>query len=191
VSEQSAPVTRPTRPGVRIGIDVGTVRVGVASSDPDGLLATPVRTVARDLEPDLGGAEPGAEHAGGESADLTEIAALVSQLGAVEAVVGLPRTLKGDEGAAAQAARTYAGRLAARIAPVPVRLVDERLTTVDAHRSLRESGVGSRRQRAVVDQAAAVLILQAALDAERGSGRPPGELVRTTGRKPRTKDRRR
>ena len=74
---------------------------------------------------------------------------------------------------------------------MPVRLVDERLTTVDAHRSLRESGVDGRRQRAVVDQAAAVLILQAALDAERSSGRPPGELVRTGGRKPRTKDRHR
>jgi putative Holliday junction resolvase len=78
-----------------------------------------------------------------------------------------------------------------RVAPVPVRLVDERLTTVDAHRSLRESGVDGRRQRSVVDQAAAVLILQAALDAERSSGRPPGELVRPDGRKPRTKDRHR
>jgi putative Holliday junction resolvase len=81
--------------------------------------------------------------------------------------------------------------LAARVAPVPVRLVDERLTTVDAHRSLRDSGVDGRRQRAVVDQVAAVLILQVALDTERGSGRPPGELVRTDGRKPRTKDRNR
>jgi putative Holliday junction resolvase len=171
-----------TRPGVRVGIDVGTVRVGVASSDPSGLLATPVRTVPRDPQQEPTGAVP---------RDLAELATIVAELGAIEAVVGLPRTLAGDEGAAAQAARTYAGRLAACIAPVPVRLVDERLTTVDAHRSLRESGVGGRRQRAVVDQAAAVLILQAALDAERGSGRPPGELVRTGGRKPRTKDRHR
>ncbi len=115
----------------------------------------------------------------------------MAELAAVEVVVGLPRTLAGDEGAAAEAARTYAGRLSVRIAPVPVRLVDERLTTVDAHRNLRESGVDGRRQRSVIDQAAAVLILQAALDAERNSGRPPGELVRTGGRKPRTKDRRR
>jgi putative Holliday junction resolvase len=162
---------------VRVGVDVGTVRVGVAASDPSALLATPVRTVARTPDDD--------------GSDIAEIAGLVAERGAVEVVVGLPRTLAGAEGPAAQAARTYAGRLAVRVAPVPVRLVDERLTTVDAHRSLRDSGVDGRSQRAVVDQAAAVLILQAALDAERGSGRPPGELVRTDGRKPRTKDRRR
>jgi putative Holliday junction resolvase len=165
---------------VRLGVDVGSVRVGVAASDPSGLLATPVRTVARDPE-------AGAEH----PSDLAELASLVRDLTVVEVVVGLPRTLAGEEGAAAHTARTYAGRLAEHIAPVPVRLVDERLTTVDAHRNLRESGVDGRKQRAVVDQAAAVLILQAALDTERSSGRPPGELVRTGGRKPRTKDRRR
>jgi putative Holliday junction resolvase len=166
-----------TRPGARVGVDVGSVRVGVAASDPSGLLATPVRTVARD--------------AAGTGADVEQIAAIVVELDAVEAIVGLPRTLAGDEGPAAIEARQYARRLAVRIAPVPVRLLDERLTTVDAHRSLRDSGVDTRRHRAVVDQAAAVLILQAALDAERGSGRPPGELVRPDGRKPRTKDRRR
>lgn len=162
-----------SRPGVRVGVDVGSVRVGVAASDPSGLLATPVRTVAR-----------------GDS-DVEELAAIVAELEAVEAVIGLPRSLSGEEGPAAVEARQYARRLAVRVAPVPVRLVDERLTTVDAHRSLRDSGVDTRRHRAVVDQAAAVLILQAALDAERGSGRPPGELVRTDGRKPRTKDSRR
>jgi putative holliday junction resolvase len=166
-----------TRTGVRVGVDVGSVRVGVAASDPSGLLATPVRTVARDP--------------GGGAGDLEEVAVIVAERGAIEVVVGLPRTLGGDEGAAAHTARTYAGRLAARVAPVPVRLVDERLTTVDAHRSLRDSGVDGRRQRAVVDQVAAVLILQVALDTERGSGRPPGELVRIDGRKPRTKDRNR
>jgi putative Holliday junction resolvase len=157
----------------------------VAASDPSGLLATPVRTVARD--PESSEASQVAE----DTRDLEEVAAIVAERGAIEVVVGLPRTLAGAEGAAAHTARTYAGRLAARVAPVPVRLVDERLTTVDAHRSLRDSGVDGRRQRAVVDQAAAVLILQVALDTERSSGRPPGELVRTDGRKPRTKDRRR
>lgn len=160
---------------MRVGVDVGSVRVGVASSDPSGLLATPVRTVRRDQS--------------GQEADIAEVAGVVAELEAVEVVVGLPRTLAGQEGPAAAEARQYARRLAVRIAPVGVRLVDERLTTVDAHRSLRESGVDGRRQRAVVDQAAAVLILQAALDAERSSGRPPGELVRPDGRKPRTKDR--
>lgn len=160
---------------MRIGVDVGSVRVGVASSDPSGLLATPVRTVRRDQS--------------GQEADISELAGVVAELEAIEVVVGLPRTLAGQEGPAAAEARQYARRLAVRIAPVGVRLVDERLTTVDAHRSLRESGVDGRRQRAVVDQVAAVLILQAALDTERSSGQPPGELVRPDGRKPRTKDR--
>lgn len=164
-----------TRSGVRIGVDVGSVRVGVAASDPSGLLATPVRTLARDTS--------------ATAADLAELGRLVAEVEALELVVGLPRTLAGEEGPAAVEARQYARRLAVLVAPVAVRLVDERLTTVDAHRSLRESGVDGRRQRAVVDQAAAVLILQAALDAERSSGRPPGELVRPDGRKPRTKDR--
>lgn len=164
-----------TRSGVRIGVDVGSVRVGVAASDPSGLLATPVRTLARDTTE--------------ATADLAELGRLVAEVEALEVVVGLPRTLAGQEGPAAVEARQYARRLAVLVAPVAVRLVDERLTTVDAHRSLRESGVDGRRQRAVVDQAAAVLILQAALDAERSSGRPPGELVRPDGRKPRTKDR--
>lgn len=167
-----------TRSGVRIGVDVGSVRVGVAASDPSGLLATPVRTLARDTSDT---SEP--------AADLDELGRLVAEVEALEVVVGLPRTLAGREGPAAVEARQYARRLAVLVAPVAVRLVDERLTTVDAHRSLRESGVDGRRQRAVVDQAAAVLILQAALDAERSSGRPPGELVRPDGRKPRTKDR--
>ena len=164
-----------TRSVVRLGVDVGSVRVGLAASDPSGLLATPVRTVQRDTS--------------GRDADLEEIAQAVAEHEVLEVLVGLPRTLAGDEGPAAVQARDYARRLAVRIAPVGVRLVDERLTTVDAHRSLRESGVGGRRQRAVVDQAAAVLILQAALDAERSTGRPAGELVRPDGRKPRTKDR--
>ncbi len=155
-------------------MDVGTVRVGVAVSDPAGVLATPLRTLSRD---------PLDQH------DLAELTAIVLDAGAMEVVVGLPRTLAGDEGHAAQAARKYAQEIAARVSPVPVRLHDERLTTVDAHRSLRDSGVAGRRQRSRVDQAAAVLILQGALDVERTSGRPPGQLVRLDRRKPRTKDR--
>jgi len=176
----SAPERHPER-GVRLGVDVGSVRVGVAMSDPDGILATPVRTLAR---------EAGTSPAAG-SPDVEAIAQLVVEHAAVGVVVGLPRSLSGDEGPSAAVARAYAAVVAARVAPVWVRLVDERLTSVDAHRVLRDSGVAGRRQRAVVDQAAAVLILQTALDTERSTGTPPGELVGTGRRKPRTKDARR
>ena len=150
------------RAGVRVGVDVGSVRV-------------PVRTLPRDLE---GGA------------DLQALVLLVAELEAVEVVVGLPRLMSGAEGEAARLAREYALALARRIAPVGVRLVDERLTTVAAHRRLRDSGVPGRGQRAVVDQAAAVLILQSALDAEASTGRAVGELVPASGR-PRKKERHR
>lgn len=171
------------RPGVRLGVDVGTVRVGVARSDPQGILATPMRTLACDRR-------AGEAAAVGDS-DLVELAAIVAEEAAVEVVVGLPRTLAGAEGPSARMARDYAHVLAQCIAPVAVRLVDERMTSVEAHRALRESGVSGRRQRAVVDQQAAVLILQSALDEERGSGRPPGAPVGPKRRKPRSKDGRR
>ena len=147
---------------------MGTVRVGLAASDPEGILATPVETIERDLESD---------------ADLGVIATVVLERQVLEVVVGLPRSLSGQEGLAAHGARRYATDLAARISPTPVRLIDERLTTIDAHRTLRDSGVAGRAQRAVVDQAAAVLILQTALDVEKSSGLAPGELVGN--RKPR------
>ena len=172
-------MTAPTRErGARLGVDVGSVRVGVAVSDPDGILATPVTTVPRTAE---------GEPAAGDS-DIEAIADLVREHAVVGVVVGLPRSLSGGEGPAAARARKYAAVMAARIAPVWVRLIDERLSSVDAHRTLRDSGVAGRRQRAVVDQAAAVLILQTALDAERSTGAPPGERVAPGRRKPRTKD---
>lgn len=150
------------RAGIRLGVDVGSVRVGLAASDPGGILATPIQTLERDPE---------------SGADQSAIAAVVLERDVLEVVVGLPRSLSGREGPAAAGVRTYATTLAARISPTPVRLIDERLTTIDAHRQLRDSGVPGRAQRGVVDQAAAVLILQAALDAEKSSGLPPGELV--------------
>ena len=137
--------------GRRLGIDVGAVRVGVALSDPDGVLATPLRTLARDVE--------------GRS-DLRAVADLVAEHGAVGVVVGLPRTLAGREGAAAEAARVFADALA-EVLDVPIELSDERLTTVVATQQLRARGVKGRKQRAVVDQAAAVAILQGWLDAHR------------------------
>ena len=137
--------------GRRLGIDVGAVRVGVALSDPDGLLATPLATVARDVA---------------HGTDLAAIAAFVAEHEAVGVVVGLPRTLAGREGPAAEAARAFGVALADRVA-VPVEYADERLTTVVATRQMRESGRKGRRQRAVVDQVAAVAILQGWLDARR------------------------
>jgi putative Holliday junction resolvase len=151
---------------VRVGVDVGTVRVGVATSDPGGILATPLTTLARDAD-------------GGD--DLRSLAALVLDRAAIEVLVGLPRSLSGRDGPAAAAARAYSAELAALVAPVPVRLVDERLSTVSAHQALRGSGVSQRKGRRVVDQVAAVVILQLALDMERSSGRPAGEPVEVSG----------
>ena len=139
--------------GRRLGVDVGTVRIGVAMSDPDGVLATPVETVRRD-------------RGGGH---LRRLAALVAELGVVEVVVGLPRTLADRAGSSAQDAVTIADALARRIEPVPVRLADERLTTVSAARSLRDAGVRAKDQRGMIDQAAAVAILQGWLDQRRNA----------------------
>jgi len=148
--------------GVRVGIDPGDARIGVARSDPSGFLATPVETVRRG------------------SGDIRRIAAIVAEAEAVEVVVGLPRSLSGREGPSAAKVRDFAARLARRVAPLPVRLCDERLTTVSAESMLREQGRNGAKRRAVVDQAAAVLILQTALDTERTSGHAPGEIVEVT-----------
>lgn len=147
------------RRGVRIGIDVGDARIGVAQSDPSGLIATPVETVRRG---------PG---------DLQRIAAITAEADAVEVVVGLPRSLSGGEGPAAARVREFAARVAGAVAPVPVRLCDERLSTVSAEAVLRDQGRKGQKRRAVVDQAAAVVILQNALDTERSAGAAPGETL--------------
>ncbi len=132
---------------------MGSVRIGVAVSDPDAILATPVETVRRDRT---------GKH-------LRRLAALAAEFEAVEVVVGLPRTLADRIGPSAQDATGLAEALAARVAPTPVRLADERLTTVSAQRSLRSAGVRAKDQRAVIDQAAAVAILQGWLDQRRAA----------------------
>src|ERR1700736_2079689 len=149
----------PFRQGVRLAVDVGSVRVGVARSDPGGILASPL-TVVRS----------------GPS-ELEELATLVAGADAIEVIVGLPTSLSGREGLAAAAARSFAAELAGRLAPIPVRLVDERFTTTQAHDALRAGGKDSRARREVVDAAAAAVLLQAALDAASATGRPPGQLV--------------
>jgi putative Holliday junction resolvase len=144
--------------GVRLGVDVGTVRVGVARSDPAGILAMPVTTLKRTAPGDSRRAP------GDLSPDLTALRDLVAEYDVVEVVVGLPTTLRGKEGSAVAAARAYGGALATLVAPVPVVYVDERLTTVTADRLLTEAGVKGKAKRAVVDQLAATRILQNRLD---------------------------
>ncbi|MEV2240929.1 Holliday junction resolvase RuvX [Micromonospora sp. NPDC049891] len=143
--------------GVRLGVDVGQVRIGVSRSDPHGVLATPLVTLAREQKP----------RPEGVPSDLAELAALVAEHEAVEVVVGLPVNLAGKHGPAAEHVKAYARQLAGVISPVPVTLTDERMSTVVASRRLAERGVRGKRQRAVVDQAAAVEILQSWLDAQR------------------------
>lgn len=152
------------RPGVRLGIDVGRARIGVARCDMHAMLATPVETVARDA---------------GGSADIARIAALATELDAMELVVGLPLSLSGASTASTDDAVTFAERLADAVS-IPVRLVDERLSTVTAHSALRSSGRTQKGSRKIIDQVAAVIILQHALDAERASSVPAGNPVRNT-----------
>jgi putative Holliday junction resolvase len=133
----------------------------VAVSDPDAILATPVETVPRDRR---------------SGKHLRRLAALAHEYQVVEVVVGLPRTLADRAGSSAQDAIEVADRLAERLAPLPVRLTDERFTTLTAQRSLREAGVRARGQRSVIDQAAAVGILQNWLDQRRAALSAHGEV---------------
>lgn len=145
------------RRGVRLGVDVGTARVGLARCDRDALLATPVETVQR------------------ASADPVErIVALAHELDAIEVVVGLPISLSGADTPSTEDARAMAAAIARHL---PVRLVDERLSTVTASMGMRAAGRSARQQRGSIDQAAAVVILQHALDSERSSGRAPGSVL--------------
>lgn len=150
-------------PGRRLGIDVGTVRIGVASSDSDACLATPVETVKR---------ETGLKDR--DKSDIDRLLQLIEEYQAVEIVVGLPRDLQGNGSKSVKHAKEIAFRIRRRLQNdetiefIPaVRLADERLTTVAATQALRASGVSEKKGRAVIDQAAAVEILQTWLDARR------------------------
>ena len=146
------------RRGVRLGVDVGKARVGVARCDPDGMLAVPVETVPRN------------------EASIARITALANEYDAFEVLVGLPVSLSGGDTASTADARGFAGELATATGR-PVRLVDERLSTVSAHAALRESGRSQRSSRRIVDQVAAVVLLQQAIDVEKGTGTPAGVLM--------------
>lgn len=144
-----------SRRGTRLGVDVGSVRVGVAVSDPDGILATPVTTLARDSQ-------------GGT--DIAELARLAAEFDVVEVVIGLPRDLRGADGPAALSVRAYAAALGEHLGTIPVVFVDERMTSVTANRVLADRGIDTRKRRAIVDQVAAVEILQSRLDEARRYG---------------------
>ena len=152
--------------GVKLGVDVGTVRVGVAICDRNEILATPYKTLDRNVK---------------KNSDVRVIASLAGELGAVQIFVGLPRTMKGEEHASARMAITYADLLVsefvARGMDVPVNLVDERLSSVTAHRNLHEAGMSSRNHRKVVDQVAAAGILQHAIDMQKARGTDVGSRV--------------
>ena len=149
------------RSGVRIGVDVGRVRVGLAASDPSGFLASPVETVQRGAE-----IEP----------VVTRILAEAGDRDAVEIVVGLPMSLSGGDTPSTSDARMVAQRLA-NASPLPIRMIDERLSTVSAQAALHGVGRNTRKSRSVVDQVAAVVLLQHALDSERTAGSVPGTVV--------------
>jgi putative Holliday junction resolvase len=146
------------RSGVRVGVDVGKVRIGVARTDLHGMLATPVETVPRG------------------AGDVARIMSIVAELDATEIVVGLPLSMSGTHTASTEDAELFARQLVAA-GSVPVRMVDERLSTVSAQAALRASGRNTRSSRPVIDQVAAVIIMQHALDFERSAGRPPGIVV--------------
>jgi putative Holliday junction resolvase len=145
-------------PGRRLGVDVGTVRVGVALSDATGTIASPLETLRRAKD----------------QSDLDRLAGLVVTHEVVEVVVGLPKHLSGASGKSARDASAYAEALASRIGEVPVHLVDERLSTVTATSHLRAGGITARNQRSVIDQAAAVVILQSHLDGRPRTGPETG-----------------
>jgi putative Holliday junction resolvase len=150
------------RRGVRLAVDWGDARIGVAACDPDGVLAYPVTAV----------------RAGDD--EIAGLVTVIAEYEPIEVIVGLPRSLSGREGPAAAKARERAKRLAGAIR-VPVRLVDERLTTVTASRRLHEGGTRTKEQRELIDAAAAVAILEQALAFEQSGGKPPGELVSAPG----------
>ncbi|MCI6573596.1 MAG: Holliday junction resolvase RuvX [Actinomycetaceae bacterium] len=157
--EARADSVRRVRAGVRIAVDLGRVRVGIAKSDAHGIMAVPVMTAQRGKN------------------DMSALMRLVRTESPLEIYVGYPLNMDGSAGPAARAARAWALRLAKRVAPLPVRMIDERLTSVIAHRQLHEAGRKEINHRAVVDQVAAINILESALEQERVSGGEPGIAV--------------
>lgn len=149
------------RKGKRLGIDVGSVRIGLANCDTDGILASPLPALKRSSE----------------NADVVvQIKNLVAELEIIEVVIGDPISMSGNVTSSTSDARQLASEIAATIA-VPVRLVDERLSTVSAQAKLRQSGKDTREAKTLIDSASAVEILEHALSTERSTGNAPGVLA--------------
>lgn len=145
------------RPGVRLCVDWGKARIGVAACDRDGVLAYPIETVANN------------------DVALRRLGELVKEYEPMEIVLGMPTDLRGRQGVAATAMLDVADRLAAEL-HLDVRLVDERLSTASAARQLADTGHTSRSRRSIIDQAAAVAILEQAIEFEKRTGHPAGSL---------------
>lgn len=152
------------RCGVRIALDVGAVRIGIAKCDPAATLSTPVATFKRSKD---------------ESADMRKLVALLEEYEPIEIVIGLPLTLSGEYGPAATKINDFVQKLA-KLTAIPLRLVDERMSTAAAQRGLHDAGRSTRTSRSVIDQAAAVLILESAIDQEKNTGRPAGRVFPRT-----------
>ena len=149
------------RQGKRLGIDVGSVRIGLASCDADGILASPLPALKRSSDNEV---------------LIVEIKNLVAELEIIEVVIGDPISMSGNITSSTSDARQLASEIAAAI-NVPVRLVDERLTTVSAQAKLRRSGKDTSEAKTLIDSASAVEILEHALTTERSTGNAPGVLA--------------
>jgi len=147
--------------GVRIALDVGSVRIGVAKCDRHGMLATPLVTIA---------AGPNA---------LQEVVSLINEHEAICVYVGKPISLAGETTASTVSALNFAKELSLLVkgSAVTVRLIDERLSTMSAQRGMHEAGRSVKQSRDAIDQAAAVVILEHALATERNAGDFVGEEV--------------
>lgn len=147
------------RKGRRLALDVGSVRIGVATSDNDAILASPLEALDRI-----------------EQTTITSLLDLIAELEPIEIYIGDPTSLSGQMTKSTVDSRIFASELAMRIS-VPVLMIDERLTTVSAAAKLRESGKNSKLAKPLIDSASAVEILEFAMETERVSGKRPGVLI--------------
>ena len=145
------------RKGIRYAIDFGDARVGFAKSDIDAIMAVPVATIKNDQNL------------------LKNIIEHINETGCVEIYVGLPKHLSGAIGQSANKAINFAQQLSKQLPDISIRMMDERLTTSSASARLQESGVNTRAQKGLIDQAAAIELLEQALDFEKRNNQIPGQ----------------